>query len=150
MLLVRRLLQIAFGFLVLAWLFFTVTGPTANLVTNTVFTGFLVLVILVLGPWWPSPDNYRKWDWALKLDLPTDDPKIAAPLAGAAMGAYSLFLAWSAHTQPNPKFQLIEKIVASFSGREGVALAWAIIGVSCFVSAWQAFRRIQTKPKKVR
>ena len=149
MLLLRQLLQIAFGFLVLAWLFFTVTGPTADLVTNAAFTGFLVLIILVLGPWWPSPDKPRNWGWALKLDLPTDDPKIAAPLASAAMGIYSLFHAWE-HTQPNPRLHGFERIIGPWSSHEGIALAWAIIGVSCFVGAWQAFRRIQTKPKTVR
>jgi hypothetical protein len=150
MLPLRRLLQIVFGLLSAAVIFNMAKSPTADFVADTVMVGLFVFVILVLGPWWPSPDNARKWDWALKLDLPTDDPKIAAPLAGVALGAYSLYLAWSAHTQPNRELQLLEKIVAVFSGREGVAVAWAIISVSCFVGAWRAFKLIQTKPKNAR
>ena len=148
MLLIRRLLQIVFGLVILAVVVMMVTSPTADLVTDAVFIVFFVFIILVLGPWWPGPHNARKWDWALKVKLPTDDPKVAAPLASAAMGIYSLFHAWG-HMQPNPQFHGYEKIIAPWSSHEGVALAWAIISVSCFVGAWQAFRRVQMKPKKV-
>ena len=147
MLLLRRLLQIVFGLLVLAVLDMMVESPTADLVSDAVMVGLFILIILVLGPWWPSPDNDRKWDWALKVNLPTDDPRIAAPLFKAAMGIYSLFHAWE-HTQPNPQLHRFERIIAPWSSHEGIALAWTIIGVSCFVGAWLSFERIQTKPKK--
>ncbi len=99
MLLLRRLLQIVFGLLVLAVLDMMVESPTADLVSDAVMVGLFILIILVLGPWWPSPDNDRKWDWALKVNLPTDDPRIAAPLFKAAMGIYSLFHAWEHPTE---------------------------------------------------
>jgi hypothetical protein len=149
MLLLRRLLQIVFGLLSAAVIFNMAKSPTADFVADTTMVALFVLIILVLGPWWPGPDNARNWDWALKLDLPTDDPKIAAPLASAALGIYSLFHAWE-HTQPTPQFHGFERIIGQWSSHEGIALAWAIIGVSCFVGAWQAFRRIQTGPKNVR
>jgi hypothetical protein len=150
MLLIRRLLQIAFGFVLFAVLSAMVKSPKIDFVTDAVLIGFPVSIILVLGPLWPSPDKAGNWDWALKLNLPTDDPKIAAPLAGVALGIYSLFHAWE-HTQPNPpQFHRFERLIGLFSSHEGIALVWVAIGVGCFVGAWQAFGRIQTKPKDVR
>ena len=144
----RRLLQIVFGLLVLALLFMMVNSPTTNLGSSLGLIGVCILVILVLGPWWPGPDKAWIWDWALKFDLPTDDPMIAAPFASLAIGIFSLFHAWG-HTQPNPQIHRFERLIAPFSSHEGIALAWVLIGVGCFVSAWQAFRRLQGRPKKL-
>ena len=100
MLLIRRILQVAFGLVALAVLFTTLKSPTAHLLTNIAFIGFFVLIILVLGPWWPSADKAQKW----KLSLPTDDPKVAFPLLVAALAVFSFFQAWEAYSQPNPHF----------------------------------------------
>ena len=150
MLLIRAVLLIIFGLLVAAVLAMMVEKPTADFGADAVMVGLFLFVILVLGPLWPNPDKPRNWDWALRLNLPTDDPKIAAPLGGLALGIYSLYHAWE-HTQPNPpEFYRFERIIGLFSSHAGIALVWAAIGVGCFVSAWQAFGRIERKPKKVR
>lgn len=145
---IRRLLQIVLGLAVSVPLITMLKSPTADLVTDAILIALFVLIILALGPWWPRLTNARYWAWISKINLPTDDPKIAAPLLQLALGMYALFHAWT-HTQPNPKIHRYERLIAPFSSHEGIALAWAIIGVSCFVAAWRAFGRIQTTSKNV-
>jgi hypothetical protein len=48
----------------------------------------LVLIILVLGPWWPGQDKAHRW----KLNLPTDNPAIAAYLLSFYSGAVFFLL----------------------------------------------------------
>ena len=141
MLIVRLLLQLASGLVALAALFFAIKSPSA---TNVAFVVFFILVILVLGPWWPSAEKAQKW----KLDLPTDDSKIALPLFAAAMGAFSFFQAWDAYTEPNQHFHRFEVFIARILGAEGVALVWLVVGLGCFMSAWRAFRRIKAAQHK--
>ena len=145
---IRRLLQIVLGLAVSVVLITMLKSPTADLVTDAILIALFVLIILALGPWWPSLTNARYWAWFSKINLPTDDPKIATPLFQLAMGMYSLFHAWT-HTQPNQQFHRFERLIGPLSGHEGIALAWAIIGISCFVAAWRAFGRIQTTSKNV-
>ena len=116
MLLVRAVLLIVFGLLSLAVLVMMVQSPTANLAADATMLGLFVLVILVLGPWWPNPDKPRNWDWALKFDLPTDDPKIAAPLGALAMGIYSLFHAWG-RIPRNAKKAPQQRLAGAFASR---------------------------------
>jgi hypothetical protein len=130
-------LQIACGLVVLAILVVTITSPGANILAEIVVMGFFVLIILLLGPWWPSADKAERW----KLDLPTDDPKVALPLFLAAVGAFSFFLAWDAHTQPNAHFRRLLGLVAQLFGADGVAIVFMVVGVICFARAWAAFDR---------
>jgi hypothetical protein len=123
-----------------------VQSSTADFAADAAMIVLFALIILVLGPWWPSADRIQNW----KFDLPTDDPKIAKPLALAAIGIFSFFEAWSVHTDPSHRFIRFEKLFALVSGPEGVAVAWLIVGAGCFVAEWVGFGHIQTKPKNGR
>jgi hypothetical protein len=86
---------------------------------------FSVLIILLLGPWWPSKDKINKW----KFDLPTDDPAVAIPLLAAALSVYSFFRSWQIFVTPQRNFYRLERLVLALFGPEGVALAWAAFGL---------------------
>jgi hypothetical protein len=145
MLIVRRLLQVAFALVAAAVVFVTVKAPGGHLVSNLVFVAFCILIILLLGPWWPSVDKIGKW----KFNLPTDNPRIAFPLFGATLGAYALFRAWDTYARPSQDFYRFEIPIASLFGAEGVAWAWAAIGVGCFWGAWRLHRRASAPDKNV-
>jgi len=144
MLIVRRLLQVAFALVAAAVAFITIKAPDGRLATHLAFIVFFILIILLLGPWWPSSDKIGKW----KLNLPTDNHKIAFPLAGAVLGVYALFQAWDIYARPNQDFRRFEIPIAAYFGAEGVAWAWVAIGVGCFWGAWRLHRRGRAPDKK--
>jgi hypothetical protein len=82
---IRILLQIVFGLLSLVVVFFFLRGPNSNYATSLAMLAIFIAIILVLGPWWPSADKAHKW----KLNLPTDDPRVAAYLLCAVLGSYA-------------------------------------------------------------
>lgn len=123
MLILRRLLQLAFGLVAAAVLFITIRAPGANVLTNLVFVAFFILIILVLGPWWPSADKISKW----KLNLPTDSPRIAFPLFAALLGGFSFFRAWDTYVRPNQEFRRFELFVSAQFGvtLSGSGVQWS-------------------------
>ena len=92
---------------------------------------------MVLGPWWPSPENIEK----SKLNLPTDNPKVAFPLFAAGMGLFSFYFAWAAYSQPQHNFRRFERTIYMLVGVEGVVIFWVIVGIACFVWAYRAYKQ---------
>lgn len=134
---IRRLFQVIFGLLSCAPIFFMLITPNPDYSSNITILILFILIILVLGPWWPSPGNTSKW----KLGLPTDNPKVAVYLLPAAFGLVSLCLSWSVYTDPNHKPYRIEKIIAVPFGNSGVAIFWLMVGFSCLWGAYIAYNR---------
>lgn len=137
MLWVRRLLQIAFGLFSCALIFILLKTPNPDYLLSITMLVFFILIILVLGPWWPSSQSAAKW----KLDLPTDNPKTAAYLLLVVIGLGALYTSWSVYTDPNHKLYRIEKTIAILFGTNGVAAFWLILGVSCLWGAYNEYNR---------
>jgi len=134
---IRILLQVTFGLLSLIVVFFFLRAPNPDYATNLPMLAIFIAIILVLGPWWPSADKAQKW----KLNLPTDDPRVAAYLLCAFLGAYAVYRAWDRYVDPNQDFMRFEKTVAALAGPAGVVAAWIIIAVGCFGSAVTFYRK---------
>ena len=136
---VRRVLQILFGLLCLLLAFSWVFSQKPDYAITLPWFGFFVLIILILGPWWPNEENTSKW----KLRLPTDDPRIAFPLLGGIVGLYAFYKAWDTFSSTGHDFHRFEKIVAAFAGPNGVAVAWVLIGIGCIAGMARAGRGIK-------
>lgn len=142
MLLIRRLLQFALGCICVLLLFMMFDGGAshpsrAELVGSLIF---FILIILVLGPWWPSPDKVEKW----KFDLPTDNRNVAACIFGVIYFGYSFYTAWEIYMQPPKVFKRIFGLIAAIDGVNGVIAFWALngcIGIFVTLSAHNRLKR---------
>jgi hypothetical protein len=139
MLIFRRLLQIIFAllFVLILGIFLTQARPDYSILS---FLVFIILIILVLGPWWPSEENMSKW----KLNLRTDQPKLAALLLSIIFVCVCFYFAWDAYMQPQQKFhRLILKSIAESFGPEGVVAFWMVGGIICMVGLAKAFKELK-------
>jgi hypothetical protein len=134
---IRIFLQVVFGLLSFIVIFFFLRGPNPNYATNLPILAIFIAVILVLGPWWPSANKAQKW----KLNVPTDDPRVAGYLLSAVLGLYASYKAWDRYVDPNDEFIRVERTIAALAGPGGVVAAWIIIAVACFGSALQFYRK---------
>ena len=61
---IRRLLQIIFGLLCCSFIFYMFKAPNQDYASDIIILALFVLIILVIGPWWPGSKNASK----LKMD----------------------------------------------------------------------------------
>jgi hypothetical protein len=134
---IRIFLQVVFGLLSLIVVFFSLRGPNPDYAANLPMLAIFIAIILVLGPWWPSADKAQKW----KLDLLTDDPRVAGYLLCAALGSYASYNAWDRYMDPTDEFMRFERSVAALAGPGGVVAAWIMIAIGCFASAVRFYRK---------
>ena len=133
----RIVLQGIFG------VFFLVVGAQLLEASEPNYAGTLPILafsigaILLLGPWWPSADKADKW----KLNLPTDDPRVAGILLAVSVAIYAFYRSWDAYINPDHDFRRLEKTIVALLGRDGVSAFWIVIGLGCLGGAISAYRR---------
>jgi hypothetical protein len=128
----RNLMQVAIG------LFAVVLGvlllPTDDYRGTLAVIGlFFIGAVLVLGPWWPK----HKW----RLNLPTDDPRIANILLSACVALFAFYQAWDAYVNADHDFRRLEKTIVALLGREGVTAFWIVIGFGCLGATISFFKK---------
>jgi hypothetical protein len=89
-------------------------------------------VILLFGPWWPN-----KW----RLNLPTDDPRIANILLSAFVAIYAFHRAWNAYVDPEYEFVRLDRTIVALLGRDGVAAFWIVIACGCLGATITLYRK---------
>ena len=137
MLILRILLQVIFGLLSLVVGVLLLGAPNPDYAVTLPMLVLFIGIILVLGPWWPSRDKAQKW----KLNLPTDDPRIAGILLSACVAIYAFYRAWDGYMNPDHEFVRFEKTIVALLGRDGVAAAWIVIGLGCLGATIEFYRR---------
>lgn len=141
----RILLQVAFGLLAVIVGASLLSAPKGSYGPLLVFLALIVLVILVLGPWWPNEENMARWSQKQKLDLPTDDPKVARRILSFLGVAVCLFMAWAHYTNPAAELWRIEKTIHAIAGTNGVVAFWVFLafgGLASGVSASAKARKV--------
>jgi len=100
--------------------------------TLPVIALFFIGAVLVLGPWWPS-----KW----RLNLPTDDPRVATIFFCAFVTAYSFYRAWTAYMDPGHELARLEKTIFALLGSDGVTAFWIVNGFACLAGTITLYRK---------
>lgn len=140
MLILRRILQVIFSLLFVAVLAMLVKNPNPDYANNLPMLVLFVVIVVVLGPLWPSPEKQKNF----KFDLPTDNPKLAIPLFMGAMGLASFYFALDTWLSPSQSHIKYSKIVYSLFGNDGVVVFWVLAGVACLVWAFRAYKKHKT------
>jgi len=92
---------------------------------------FFSLFILILGPFWPSPENIDKWGRKSKLDLPTDKPVVAMYVAYFLGAFYCFYKVWDTYTNPTGELFRLERTAFRIAGVSGVIVFWLILAIAC-------------------
>jgi len=111
--------------------------PKGNIYNSLSVIGLFVAIILLLGSWWPSPENIEKLalNSKSKFNLSTDDPVIAVKVLGFIMGCVALYYAWSRYSNPSAEVgRRLQLIYAAF-GNEGLIAISLLFGFGCFYAA---------------
>lgn len=101
---------------------------------------FFAIVIAVLGPLWPSKEKTEK----LKLNLPTDNPKVAYPLFMAAMSLASFLFAAEAWLYPSQSHTRLVAAAYSLFGNNGVIGFWTILGFIGVIGAYHGYTKFKS------
>jgi len=131
MLLIRRGLQIIFGFVLAAVLYSWWKSPNPNLEAAIGLSSTSLLIILILGPWWPSQENVDRLTQKSKLRLPTDNPQVAIYVFNFLCAAYSIYKAWDVYSNPVKELWQFEKTAFAIAGINGVIAFWLILAFGC-------------------
>lgn len=127
----RIILQLIFGLLSTMIIFIFLRDPGGDYASNLSMLVLFILIILVLGPWWPSQDNISRWAQNSKLRLPTDDPEVAIYVVNFLGAAYSLYKAWDIYINPVKDLWGFEKTAFAIAGTNGVIASWLILAFGC-------------------
>ncbi len=127
---IRLLLQAIFGALVIAICVMEYSKPSGVIVNHIGMVIVFVLIICLLGPWWPSRENIEKsaLDPKSKFNLPTDKPEIAAKVLMFLLGCLSLHHSWERFANPNMELMRKEKLIFSLLGNNGLVLFFLALG----------------------
>ena len=135
MLFIRRVLQIIFGLVLAAVLYSSWKSPNPNYESTIGLSGIAVLVILILGPWWPSVEKIERAKATLNrvTGLPNATPVVVNVLGGL----FALYEAWDSHAHSSREVFRLERAIAAIFGPDAVPVAWLVLAVGC---AWYAYR----------
>lgn len=97
----------------------------------------LLVTMLRVAGWWPKAIAAAWW----KLDLPTDNPRIAGIGLGLTFAAYGLHHAWDVYTNPLHEFRRIEKTIVRLLGLDGVTAFWIAFACIFFAAAIDYYRK---------
>gem|GEM_PF-6964277 len=111
--------------------------PKGNIYNSLSMVCLFVAIILLLGHWWPSPENIEKLalNSKSKFDLPIDDPVIVTKALGFIMGCVLLYYAWSRYSNPSAEVGRKEKLIYAAFGNEGLIAISLLFGFACFAVA---------------
>jgi len=140
MLIVRFILLIVFGLLFVGLLFVSFNSTTPTSEGTWSLLGLFLVIIVVLGPLWPSQEKIEN----PSLKLPTDNPKVAKPLALFAISCVSFYSAVSEWLSPSPYQGRMVRTIYSLLGSNGVVLFWVFVGLFCLVAAYNAYKHLKT------
>jgi hypothetical protein len=135
MLFIRRVLQLIFGLLLAAVLYSHWKSPNPNYESTIGLSGIALLVILVLGPFWPSANKIERAKAI--LDRVTGLPNATPVVVNVLGGLFALYEAWDSYAHSPREALRIERTIATLFGSGAVPVAWLFLAAGC---AWYAYR----------
>jgi len=126
----RILLQIIFVLISLITIFLSrpLNGDYAS---TLVMLAIFVIIILILGPFWPSQENIDRWMKKWKFNLTTDDKQVAIYVANYLGSIFSFYHAWDTYVNPTNELWRHERTAFAVAGINGVIAFWIILGFAC-------------------
>jgi asparagine N-glycosylation enzyme membrane subunit Stt3 len=138
MMIVRALLIVICGLFVLLLLALALIpgdqGPGERL-GMVVASGFFVVLILILGPFWPNAEKTQKLKLALDR-YPRAKAYVHAFVVGTA-GAVLLLRAWDFHVKGSHNLGGLEKLVVTIAGPSALPVVLGVAGLYCL---WKVLR----------
>ena len=98
------------------------------------------IIFAVLGPMWPSKEKLEK----LKLNLTTDNPRLAYPLLMAALSLGFFIFAADAWVAPSQSYTRLVAVAYSMFGNNGVVGFWVILGLLCLVGVYHGYTKYKS------
>ena len=136
----RTLLLVIFSLLFAAVLLSVIQATGPDKYAGLPVLWLFAAIIVVLGPLWPSKEKLEK----AKHDLPTDNPKLAAPLFKAALAFMCFYFAWSEWSYSPHAHSVRVKIIYSLFGSTGVIGFWLLLGLFVLVGVYHDYRKYKT------
>lgn len=140
MLIIRRVLQAIFILIGILLIITFVVTANPDYGQFASFALLITFIILLLGPMWPSKEKMEN----LKVNLYTDNPKLAVPLFMVGIALVSFYFALSEWMSPSQSHSRWVKTAYSLFGSPGVVAFWSLLGVFCLISAYNAYKKIRT------
>ncbi len=125
---IRILLQLVFGLLSVA---VVICLPDNDFSSSVAMLSIFALIIVVLGPCWPSQENIDRWTEKWKFQLPTDNQQVAVYVANYLGAALCLYKAWGTYTNPTKELWRYEKTPFAIAGINGVIAFWVLLAFAC-------------------
>ena len=125
---IRIFLQFIFGLLSAA---LVICFPDNDSASSLIMLSVFALIILVLGPCWPSQENLDHWTNKWKFQLPTDNPQVAIYVANYLGTALCLYKAWDSYANPTKELWRYEKTAFAIAGINGVITFWLFLAFAC-------------------
>jgi hypothetical protein len=125
---IRILLQLIFALLSAV---VVICLPDNNFSSSVAMLAVFALIIVVLGPCWPSQENIARWSKILKFTLPTNNPQVAIYVANYLCTAFCLYKAWDTFTNPTKELWRHEKTAFAIAGISGVIAFWVLLALAC-------------------
>lgn len=135
----RIVFQIVFGLLSALIIFVFLRAPNADYLSNLLMLAFFIFIILLLGPWWPNEESIERWTRGWKLQLPTDNPRVALYLVNFIGSAIGFYKAWETYENPTKALWRFEKTAHSIAGTHGVIAFWLLLAIACPVYGMVAY-----------
>lgn len=132
---IRRVLQTIFGLLLAVVLYSSWKLPNPNYEATIGLSGIAVVVLLILGPLWPSAGKIERGKSI--LDRVTGLPDATPVMVNVVGGVFSLYEAWYSYTHTSRELHRFEKPIAALFGPNVVPIAWLLLAAGC---AWYAYR----------
>jgi len=139
----RIVFQLIFGLLSAAIIFHFLITPNADYASGLTLLTLFVLVILVLGPWWPSPENILRWGENSKLRLPTDDPQVLNYVSSYIFAVWGFYEAWHMYSEPTKELWGLERTVYAIAGVNGVIAFWLLLAFAVLINGIKAHRKVK-------
>jgi hypothetical protein len=126
MIVLRRALQAIFGLVLAAVLYSSWKSPNPNYESTIGLSAISILVILVLGPWWPSTKQTADGSF---LPNKTNSKKFCLAL-GVGAWAMALIELISPHAPtPTGRWAWLRSPIYENFGAYGLAVLWVVVGL---------------------
>jgi len=122
---------------------FFLNEPDADFITDLSMLALFILIILTLGPWWPSQENIERWGENSKLNLPTDNPQVAICVINYLWSAFAFYKVWHTYTEPTKEFYKYERTVFAIAGTNGVIVFWLLLAFVALRYGMVAYRKVR-------
>lgn len=123
---IRRVLQLIFSLLVVLLILMMFTTEQSDYLSSTITLGMFIFIIILLGPWWKYIPKVMNANHNISNNKGARRIAYMISVLGVL---YSFYNSWLVHMDNQYVLRRWEVSVTYFLGRDGVAVAWILIGI---------------------